>query len=592
MTNSLHPFWLVLLLLAKIPSVLWAPVLDCDEVFNYYEPLHYLLFGYGWQTWEYVGRYGLRSWAYIGLHAVPLDVGVRMLDAAAALTGSQSGVLASKAFLGNSLARNVDGTCAIIYMLISALAPGFFIASSSFLPSTFGMICITFAHGLSLEQHSTRKTTWSIILWTCLAGIWGWPFCLAYGGIYIVQRFAIQPAKGRLATGQFFRHLADMVVGGMLSIVSTVLPLYLIDSVFYGKPTLAPLNLLVYNVFSDDSRGPDLYGVEPWHFYLANGILNFNIAFVLALASVPATLLAATVSRRMGIAVLGTYRLSWDLAPFYIWLGIFTFQPHKEERFMFVVFPMLAANAAIGLRGMTQMLQICLLQIKPARKQFLAISKAVLFIVLASFAFLSLARSFALHQFYHAPILIYQELETAPPPRLGKPWNTTQTRPPILLGREMTVCVAKEWYRFPSHFNTPHGMRLQFVESHFRGLLPTYFDEVDRSSYGPLDGSISLQEYARSQQMGRRSYQSSPRRINDLNQHEPDRYCDYLVDSMPREAALDAEDPVQPFYGLHPEWKQVTCRPFLDASRTRFPARAFYFGGQLVWQDYCLYVRN
>ena len=26
---------------------------DCDEVYNYWEPLHYLLYGYGKQTWEY-----------------------------------------------------------------------------------------------------------------------------------------------------------------------------------------------------------------------------------------------------------------------------------------------------------------------------------------------------------------------------------------------------------------------------------------------------------------------------------------------------------------------------------------------------------
>jgi len=26
---------------------------DCDEVFNFWEPLHYLLYGYGKQTWEY-----------------------------------------------------------------------------------------------------------------------------------------------------------------------------------------------------------------------------------------------------------------------------------------------------------------------------------------------------------------------------------------------------------------------------------------------------------------------------------------------------------------------------------------------------------
>ena len=44
-------------------------VLDCDETFNYWEPTHYLQYGYGLQTWEYAPMYGLRSWAYIALHA-------------------------------------------------------------------------------------------------------------------------------------------------------------------------------------------------------------------------------------------------------------------------------------------------------------------------------------------------------------------------------------------------------------------------------------------------------------------------------------------------------------------------------------------
>lgn len=34
-------------------SALFNIVHDCDEVFNYWEPLHYLLYGSGLQTWEY-----------------------------------------------------------------------------------------------------------------------------------------------------------------------------------------------------------------------------------------------------------------------------------------------------------------------------------------------------------------------------------------------------------------------------------------------------------------------------------------------------------------------------------------------------------
>ena len=38
---------------ARLLSAFLNLVHDCDEVFNYWEPLDYLFYGYGLQTWEY-----------------------------------------------------------------------------------------------------------------------------------------------------------------------------------------------------------------------------------------------------------------------------------------------------------------------------------------------------------------------------------------------------------------------------------------------------------------------------------------------------------------------------------------------------------
>ena len=46
-------FAFVVLLSARLISALFNLIHDCDEVYNYWEPLHYLLYGYGMQTWEY-----------------------------------------------------------------------------------------------------------------------------------------------------------------------------------------------------------------------------------------------------------------------------------------------------------------------------------------------------------------------------------------------------------------------------------------------------------------------------------------------------------------------------------------------------------
>lgn len=40
--------------------------------------------------------------------------------------------------------------------------------------------------------------------------------------------------------------------------VFSQVPLVAVDSYFYGKAVVAPLNILLYNVFT--SHGPDLYG--------------------------------------------------------------------------------------------------------------------------------------------------------------------------------------------------------------------------------------------------------------------------------------------------------------------------------------------
>ncbi len=44
------------LMIARYYSAMHNNIHDCDEVFNYWEPLHYLLYKSGFQTWEY--RYG------------------------------------------------------------------------------------------------------------------------------------------------------------------------------------------------------------------------------------------------------------------------------------------------------------------------------------------------------------------------------------------------------------------------------------------------------------------------------------------------------------------------------------------------------
>jgi alpha-1,2-mannosyltransferase len=69
-----------LIFAARVFGAFMAPIADCDEVFNYWEPVHYLLFGTGLQTWEYSPFYALRSYLYLVLHASPLHFALTAMN--------------------------------------------------------------------------------------------------------------------------------------------------------------------------------------------------------------------------------------------------------------------------------------------------------------------------------------------------------------------------------------------------------------------------------------------------------------------------------------------------------------------------------
>ena len=57
-----------ILMSVNLCYALTSYISDCDETFNYWEPLHHLMYGEGFQTWEYSPLYAIRSWAYIFIH--------------------------------------------------------------------------------------------------------------------------------------------------------------------------------------------------------------------------------------------------------------------------------------------------------------------------------------------------------------------------------------------------------------------------------------------------------------------------------------------------------------------------------------------
>jgi alpha-1,2-mannosyltransferase len=339
-----------------------------------------------------------------------------------------------------------------------------------------------------------------------------------------------------------------------------------IDSFFYRKFTCVPLNIVLYNVFSSGSRGPDIYGVEPWHFYIRNLVVNFNIWFFLALAAFPLIVTQHFILQK-AVSKQTLLRSVVFVSPFYLWLAIFTAQPHKEERFMYPVYPALALNAAMSLHillanfGSTDPLHL-------VSKIPVPVKLAVVSIPLLLSFDVGMLRTVGTFMAYSAPLNVYQPLHS---PGVAKPGDT--------------VCLGKEWYRFPSSFSLPHGVHAKFIKSEFSGLLPGEFSEAN-VGFGLFPGTWLV-----------------PPGMNDENLEDVGKYtdlnhCTFLVDSRMPSATPTTLEPDYMSDSVH--WERLKCGSFLDASQTHVLGRLLYIPDlpfipqrfRRKWGDYCLLRRR
>lgn len=136
---------------------------------------------------------------------------------------------------------------------------------------------------------------------------------------------------------------------------------------------------------------------------------------------------------------------------------------------MYPIYPAIALNAAMALHISlihlgTNRGRFTLFGRIPARMRLLAAGGVALLAALYGGL-----RTLGTVEAYGAPLSIYKPLF-----ELGRPGDT--------------VCLGKEWYRFPSHYFLPNGMRAKFVHSEFSGLLPGEFNEA-HTGFGLFPGA-------------------------------------------------------------------------------------------------------
>jgi len=538
------PTWMVLSLLVTVRLVgaQLSPIMDCDEVFNYWEPMHMLLFKRGFQTWEYSPQFALRTYAYLlpyALVALPWalmqDIGMdeALVDKATiffavrAASGFLSAV--SETLLVGSVRERFGEITSTLTFIFLATNAGMFHASVALLPSSTAMLMVTLGYTAWFRNHLLK----GLFCGSC-AVLLCWPFVAPMFipmGFHALYVYGLIPVVSVAA-------LSSLLFAGFPTIVDTHL---------YGKWVVAMLNLISYNALGKggDGQGANLYGTEPWFFYIQNLVVNFNVVAILAFASPCLVLLLW--NGQSGTMATSKGRTIVYLFPSVFCFMMFSLMDHKEERFLSMLYPTLCVGAALSVKLLFDLFA-GLAGKNGERSQFL-LRALVVFGVIACGA-LSLSRSAALVQNFRAPIDIYQEL--------GR----------IERNHAEVACVGKEWYRFPSHFFVSDQVNVKWIRSGFRGLMPQHFSEGENATKLVHD------------------------HFNDLNVDEPRAYverelCDYLIDLAVGEDAglLNADG-----------WKPVMCMKFLDTENSPALIRSFYlpYFSQRVntYANYCLLQRR
>lgn len=247
------------------------------------------------------------------------------------------------------------------------------------------------------------------------------------------------------------------------------------------------VNFLQYNVAGGGESA--LYGVEPASFYVFNGLLNFSMALPASLAFI----LVAAVSAARLTSARTSVRECAAMAPLFVMFPALLALPHKEERFLVVLYPQVRAlpgtvqnsaedltdpkhsvhhglqvlqitlGAALGVAAAPRIVSDMVIHSsgqasRDAVRRMVSIAAAC---VISLSCVMTTSRSIAVVQFYGAPTQAWQVVSKLQPAAL-----------PAAGPREtLRACVGAEWHRYSSSFFLPTGVELAFVEFGDTGML-------------------------------------------------------------------------------------------------------------------------
>lgn len=217
-----------ILFASHLVAAAYAPIQDCDEVFNFWEPTHYLNHGYGMQTWELSPDFAIRSWLYTALHAIPMYAvsWVPFVTHKSAEFYAMRAIFAFACALCEMrlfavIARVMSLRIAWCFLLVVASSTGMFHASVSYLPSTFAMNTATLG-AASFMDRSNKNSTAHGLTWFSIGTIVGWPFAGVLAVPFLLGEFLDSLHEGELE--RFLCRLSNGLVRSITVLVCHIRP--------------------------------------------------------------------------------------------------------------------------------------------------------------------------------------------------------------------------------------------------------------------------------------------------------------------------------------------------------------------------------
>lgn len=225
-----------------------------------------------------------------------------------------------------------------VYMLIITASQFHFpYYASRMLPNSFALVFVMHSYADWLDSNIKRSIVWMTVaafVFRCDVLILLFTF-----GMTLLIRREIGIVQG-IKTG---------IITVFVSLVITV-PF---DSIMWHRFVWPEGEVFLFNVVQNKSSD---YGILPWHWYFSTAIPK---GLLLSIFFIPLAFTRLSHDKRISFHPC---QLDLEALPYFVpvaaFIGLYSFLPHKEIRFIFVAFPMLNVFAAKGMAKLHHALHV------------------------------------------------------------------------------------------------------------------------------------------------------------------------------------------------------------------------------------------